>query len=224
MAEQKPLNRGAKILKKKLEKPRVANANNRARAKAPKASFGTFDKVKKLPKPVERPGLPAKQGTRAVKPFKAPGREVVPYKAPGREVVPYKAGPRGMVPYKGAAGAAVRGVVGRALWATGPIGALVGMTTPAGDEYDDKPSGPLMRGNSQTVDRSGKGDRESGPVPIPKARPSRPSAPKPVSRPKAAVKSTPKKTFKKPELPFFKGNWTGAAPTAMQRRAGMRKK
>lgn len=29
----------------------------------------------------------------------------------------------------------------------GPAGALVGMTTPTGDKYDDKPSGPLMSGS-----------------------------------------------------------------------------
>jgi len=41
------------------------------------------------------------------------------------------------------------GVARGALRAAGPVGALVGMTTPTGDGFEAKPSGPLMAGNSK---------------------------------------------------------------------------
>jgi hypothetical protein len=50
---------------------------------------------------------------------------------------------RGAMRATGVAGGVARGV-GRF---AGPIGALISMTTPTGDGWEDKPSGPLMSGN-----------------------------------------------------------------------------
>jgi len=151
----KPLNRGAKILKKKLDKARVANANKRAR-KDVKPKSGTFtDRVKDAAKKApEKRGLPARidqsrgNANRATPPKEirlggsgGTGRAV---KADNFKPVPLRdkplmiSGPRGRTFNVGAA-------AGRL---AGPVGALIGMTTPAG-EGSDKPSGPLMKGGKQ---------------------------------------------------------------------------
>lgn len=48
------------------------------------------------------------------------------------------------------AGRIVGGLARGASRIAGPVGALVSMTTPTGDKYDDKPSGPLMSGNKSS--------------------------------------------------------------------------
>jgi hypothetical protein len=151
----RPLNRGAKILKKKLDKARVANANKRARKDVKPKSGTLTDRVKDAAKKApEKRGLPAKidqsrgNANRANPPKEirlggsgGTGRAV---KADNFKPVPLRdkplmiSGPRGRTFNAGAA-------AGRL---AGPVGALIGMTTPAG-EGSDKPSGPLMRGGKQ---------------------------------------------------------------------------
>lgn len=59
-------------------------------------------------------------------------------------------------------GAKIAGTVARGvLRAAGPVGALVGMTTPAG-LGSDKPSGPLMRGNSKPTGKTSRGGSKEG--------------------------------------------------------------
>ncbi len=108
----------------------------------------------------------------------------------------------------------------------GPVGALVSMTSPAGAD-SDKPSGPLMRGNAPKVG-GGPEKRQGSESPslkreAPKASEFRKknleanqkAGKKPV---KAPAKAAPKAA--EPKKPGFKGNWKGAAPTAMQARGG----
>lgn len=133
-------------------------------------------------------------------------------------------------------------------WA-GPVGALVSMTSPAG-EGSDKPSGPLMPGGKlpgyKYVDdgvrlspakiyapKGGGGPekRQGGEAPS-MAEPKR-EAPKAAEFKKKNLEAN-KKAGKKPDKapakaepkatepkkPGFRGNWVNAAPTEMQKRGG----
>jgi len=135
----KPLNRGAKILKKKLDKARVANANKRAR-KDVKPRSGTFtgrvkDAAKKTP---EKRGLPAirKETLPAVRKENLPAIRKENLPAIRRENLP-AAKPRTFGV----------GAVGRL---AGPVGALIGMTTPAG-EGSAKPVQSLRKKYSKPI-------------------------------------------------------------------------
>jgi len=151
------LNRGALLLKRKLDKARVANADKRAR-KDVKPKSGTFnDRVKDAAKkPPEKRGLPAKidqsrGNTNKANPPKeirlsgsgGTGRAV---KADNFKPVPLRdkplmiSGPRGRTFNAGAA-------AGRL---AGPVGALIGMTTPAG-EGSDKPVQSLRKKYSSPI-------------------------------------------------------------------------
>lgn len=115
-------------------------------------------------------------------------------------------------------------------------------------EGSDKPTGPLMKGGKQPgytylPDNRGGGPQKrqgssapsiSGAGGGPEKRqgssaPSMARPPKPKARPAAPAAKKEVKTFAKkveapakaaPKKPTFSGNWTGAAPTAMQARAG----
>lgn len=226
MAEKKPLNRGAKILKEKLDKERVKNANKRARKDAKPGSGTLSERVKKAAKKApEKRGLPAirKENLPAVRKENLPAVRKENLPAVRKENLPAR------IESKPAAKPRTfgMGAAGRLL---GPAGALFAMTTPAG-EGSDKPSGPLMRGNSlryedQSVNRAGKGD-----LPKPAARPPIPKA-RPTNKAKAAEfkakmqgrKKVAAKPAAKPaaQRVAFKGNWVGAAPTEMQKRGGRR--
>lgn len=197
MAESKPRNKGAQLLKKKLDKSRIDNANKRARKNTKPGSGTMSERVKNAAKPTpEKRGLPAVRGS----------------------------------------GAATRGVITRGLIrAAGPVGALIGMTTPVG-AGSDKPYGPLMKGNSTKPQTNAQVQSSSYSQNNPTQRPydastSPKAAPKPKARPadlrpkKVTPKAAPKaakRTFKKPE-PSFKANWKNAAPTPMQKRGGQRR-
>jgi len=157
----RPLNRGAKILKKKLDKARVANADKRAR-KDVKPKSGTFnDRVKDTAKKApEKRGLPAKidqsrgNANRANPPKEirlsgsgGTGRSV---KADNFKPVPLRdkplmiSGPRGRTFNAGATAGRLAGRL------AGPIGALIGMTEPAG-EGSDKPVQSLRKKYSSPI-------------------------------------------------------------------------
>lgn len=172
-----------------------------------------------------------------------PKRGIVKYEEPKRGVVKYE-GPKPSA--GGIVGAGLRALA-PAAWRSvgGPATMLVSMTTPAG-EGSDKPSGPLMKGGKQpgykyledkkamparvnAPARGGGPEKRQGssapsieapakPKPVGKPAKAAPAkvAPK-VSKPaKAAPKAAPK--------PTFRGNWAGAAPTAMQSRLGRKVK
>lgn len=172
-----------------------------------------------------------------------PRKETPPAKAeePKRGIVKYEEPKRGVVKYEGPRPSA-GGIVGTGLralapaaWRTvgGPATMLVSMTTPAG-EGSDKPSGPLMKGGKlpgykylEESARGGGPEKRQGSSAPSMARPAAPkkAAPKPEVK-KAAPKVAEKKTFAKkaeaPAKPTFRGNWVGAAPTAMQARLGQK--
>lgn len=239
MAEQKPLNKGAKDLKKKLEKSRVKNANVRAR-KGAKIGSGTItERVKGAAKATaEKRGLPAirkenlpeiqKRGLPAVR------KENLPAIRKGNlPAVKGGSAPRGFASGAGGIGGSVARGLFRGIG--GPAVMLASMTTPTGDGQEDKPSGPLMKGGRQ----AGYKYKDEAPVPVRKAagtytkpydKPEKPPIPKakPQSQPKTksfkapskAPSKAPERKAEAPKRPSFKGNWVGAAPTAMQARAG----
>ena len=131
---------GQKTLMKKLKASQKKNADARAR-KDVKPSSGTLnERAKKVAKqPPEKRGLPAirKENLPAVRKENLPAIRKENLPAIRRESLP---APKARTFGVGAAGR----LAGRL---AGPVGALVGMTTPAG-EGSDKPSGPLMRGNA----------------------------------------------------------------------------
>lgn len=241
---------GRKKLMKKLKTSQVKNADVRAR-KDVKPRKGTFaDRVKDAAKKApEKRGLPARvEKTRGNVNKANPPKEIrlkgeggtgravkdvkfkpIPLGDKPKALPAPKAAPRTFNP-----GAAA----GRLL---GPVGFLVGMTTPAGSPEEsstirrDRSYGPLMRGNaprSQTVDRSGKGDRA-----VTRETKVDRAAPKPKIRPAGGMteakrraaaefrkKAQGQKKVEAPkaERPKFRGNWVGAAPTPMQARAGQK--
>lgn len=242
---------GREKLMKKLRAEQKKNADVRARTGKPGSGTIT-ERVKKAAKKApEKRGVPAKiEKTRGNVNKANPPKEIrlkgeggtgralkdtkfkpIPLGEKPKALPAPKTAPRTFNP-----GAAA----GRLL---GPAGFLVGMTTPAG-EGSDKPSGPLMRGgkqpgykyrDAQTVERSEKGDRPAMPdrkvsvtremkvdrsPPKPKARPVRKAEPKKVAEPPKKVQK--KAEALKAERPKFRGNWAGAAPSAMQARAGQR--
>ena len=131
----------------------------------------------------------------------------------------------------------------------GPAGALFAMTTATGDGKEAKPSGPLMKGSRKyggaRPEKAGSypaakpkaiGARpespgaypakKATPAPKPPAKPAR-EAPKPTARPSFSKGSssppayTPEKAQKRGNVTSgFQGNWTGAAPSEMQKRGG----
>lgn len=237
---------GREKLMKKLKAEQKKNADARARKKASTGSL-TERARKAAKKAPEKRGLPAKIEKPRGNINKASTPKEIRLKGEGGtgravkdarfkpiplgdkpKALPAPAKPNVRTFNPGAA-------AGRLL---GPAGFLVGMTTPAG-EGSDKPTGPLMRGGkqpgykyrgSQTVDRSGKGDRAVvSEVKVDRA------APKPKARPAGGMteakraaefrkKAQGQKKVEAPkaERPKFRGNWIGAAPTPMQARAGQR--
>lgn len=135
----RPLNRGALLLKKKLDKARVANADKRAR-KDVKPKSGTFkDRVKDAAKKTpEKRGLPAirKETLPAVRKENLPAIRKENLPAIRRENLP-------------AAKPNTFGVRAAGRLA-GPVGALIGMTTPAG-EGSDKPVQSLRKKYSSRI-------------------------------------------------------------------------
>lgn len=241
------MNKGAKALKKKLDKARVGGADKRARSKKGTGSLSERARNAAKASPEKR-GLPARieksrGNVNSAKPPKeirlggqgGTGRAV----KEGFKPVPLGERPKllgGPIvkPKTFNAGAAA----GRVL---GPLGYLVGMTTPAG-EGSDKPSGPLMRGGrqpgykyleEQTVSREGKSDMPERVIKVEnypetaKPRP-RPSSEKvkafkdKMQGRKPNAKPAAKPAAKKPERPSFRGNWVGATPSEMQKRGGAR--
>jgi hypothetical protein len=82
----------------------------------------------------------------------------------------YAYGPK--TPSAGSIAGKVAGTVARgAMRAAGPVGALVGMTTPAGDEQSAKPRGPLMTGNAKG--KAPRSDALSAPARTAPSRPGR---------------------------------------------------
>lgn len=168
---------------------------------------------------------------------------------PKRGIVKYEEPKRGVVKYEGPKPSA-GGIIGTGLRALapaawravgGPVTMLIAQTKPAG-EGSDKPSGPLMKGGKQpgytyledkkampakvlAPERGGGPEKRQGSSAPSMARPAAPKKAEPKAEPKKAAKKAPeKKTFAKkveaPAKPTFRGNWTGAAPTAMQARLG----
>lgn len=251
MAEQRPLSEGAKKLKKRIEKARVENANKRARGQ--KSSGSLEEKARKAAKKApEKRGLPARIEKSRGDVNKAETPKEIRLKGEGgtgRSVkdtrfkpVPLGDRPKALpAPRSNVRTFNPGAAAGRLL---GPAGFLVGMTEPAGSPEEsatirrDRSYGPLMRGgrqpgytyrDSQTVDRSGKGDYASGKgdrevkaAPKPTARPAR-SEKAAEFRKKMQGRAAEKKAVpaRKPiQRVSFKGNWVGAAPTAMQKRGG----
>lgn len=111
------------------------------------------------------------------------------------------------------AGAVGRGVVR----AAGPVGALIGMTTPAG-AGSDKPSGPLMRGGMQPgyTYKGGVSVPTRGMSGPPKSMPSRPTAPATKSTgPSRGPTSAPVRTApSKPATSTAKSTGPSRGPTS----------
>lgn len=238
MAEEKKKPRpGQKKLMDKLGKSRDANANKRARSKADKPSGGTLtERAKKIKKPAGGP--PEKKNVPALRSTTEPAvrKDNVPSvnRSGKGDIVRYKGGNLPAKPGGGSSGGAsgIGGTIARGLYRTvgGPAVMLASMTTPAG-EGSDKPKGPLMKGGrTPGYDYGPRKDPEPknpnrGLGASVKRDMEAPAAPKPKARPaaKPAAKAPERKTFaKKDDKPKFRGNWVGAAPTAMQARAGMR--
>lgn len=87
----------------------------------------------------------------------------------------------------------------------GPLGELIGMTTPTGDARDDRPTGPLMGGNKSTGPSRGptsepartepsRGPASSGPDRGPTSAPSRTEPSRASSGPSAGPTSAPSRT------------------------------
>lgn len=248
MAEQKPLNRGAKDLKKKLEKARVKGADARARKGAKVGSGTVTERVKGAAK-----ATPEKRGLPAIRKDNLPevSRKNLP--AIRKDNLPSlrkEKLPTIRRPLAGGGGSLARGIGGaiaRGAFRTvgGPAVMLASMTTPTGDGQEDKPSGPLMKGGRLPGYKYAKRDNvlPSNEQSLYKGKPERvikvedypETPPKPRLRPaqksaktesfKAKMqgrKATPKAKMQgqKAKAPSFRGNWTGAAPTPMQARGG----
>ncbi len=194
---------------------------------------------RETPPAVRKENLPAKRdgGSRSI--VKRESGQMVVREGKGNLPAKMEA-PKG-----GGAGGAFRKMLPGA-WrlAGGPATMLVAQTLPAG-EGSDKPTGPLMKGGKQSgykyrdagamstkdaekqyrrminpTSRPNSQARDEVKAPIPKARPAE-SKPRPTFAKKADV---PKVATKAEKRPSFRGNWAGAAPTAMQARGGARVK
>lgn len=134
---KKKLKPGQQKLMDRLKKSQKEGADARARAKAEKRSGGTLTSRTKDVRTSRGPyPVPAvrKESVPAVK--KEPGRAVVKYEPPKTDVVEYK-------PKKDSGTNMLRSFAGGAaragLRGAGPVGALVGMTGPAGEGSDKPP-------------------------------------------------------------------------------------
>ena len=148
-AGEKP---GQKKLMKKLQNARDKNADTRARSKAEPRSGGTLTSrtkdVLKSRGPFPVPAV-RKENVPAVR--KEPGRAVVKYEPPKTDVVEYK-------PKKDSGTGMLRSIAGTSaragLRGAGPVGALVSMTSPAGEGSDKPPKyGMTLRGRSEMLKR-----------------------------------------------------------------------
>lgn len=246
---------GRKKLMKKLKAEQKKNADVRAR-KSAKVGGGTLtERAKKASaKAPEKRGLPARVDQPRGNVNRANPPKEIRLKGEGgtgRAVkdVRFKPVPLGEKPKllggpRALAGTGARmGLTRAAQWATGPVGFLVGMTTPAG-EGSDKPSGPLMKGgkqpgyryrDDQIADRAGKGDRVTtseravAPSVSREGKTDRaPPKPRPKPERKAERSVEPRKMERKAkpmaQRVTFKGNWVGAAPTSTQARVGQKPK
>lgn len=239
-------------LKKSQKKGADTRARSKATKPSGGTFTERVKKTPKAGGPPEKKNLPAirKDTSTAVRRDNLPvaRKDSVPSVNRGgkTDIVRYKGGnlpaKAGDVSPKSNFGSGLGGTIARGLYRTvgGPATMLVSMTTPAG-EGSDKPSGPLMKGGKQPGYKY-RDETKKNPVP---ANPNRglgeakKSAPVPKARPdtasdfkkknleanqKVGKKAAPeRKTFaKKDSAPKFRGNWKGAAPTAMQARGGAR--
>lgn len=172
------MNKGAALLKKKLDKARVGGADKRARAK--KSDGSLSERARKAAKKApEKRGLPAirkdnlpeiqKRGLPAVRKDNLPATRKENMPAIRKESLPANRSSTAKTFGPGTAAGGIGGKIARGLFrgVGGPATMLVSMTTPTGDGREDKPSGPLMRGgrqpgykyrDEQTVSREGKSD------------------------------------------------------------------
>jgi hypothetical protein len=170
---------------------------------------------------------------------KEPGKSVVKYEEPKRGVVKYNSGNRGVAKIETPkdSGGGIGGIIARGLYRGigGPAIMLVSMTEPAG-AGSDKPSGPLMKGGKlpgykylPDKKREGGGPERRQGSDSPSMASPKSEAPKKATEfkkknleanQKAGKVAAPKAPVKAPKKPGFKGNWVGAAPTAMQARGG----
>ena len=172
---------------------------------------------------------------------KDPSRAVVKSEAKPRNLARYEAQKGGVSKIEApkAGGAGIGGTIARGLYRTvgGPAIMLASMTTPTGDGQEDKPRGPLMKGGKlpgytylPDKKREGGGPEKRQGSESPSLKREAPKASefrkknleankKAGKKPdKAPAKAAPKAA--EPKKPGFKGNWKGAAPTAMQARGG----
>lgn len=193
---------GQQKLMDKLEKSKKKNADARARTKVEKGSGGTLTSRMKDVRTSRGPfPVPAvrKENVPAVR--KEPGRAVVKYEPPKTGVAEYK-------PPKGDSGAGMArsfagGAARAGLRGAGPVGALIAMTSPAG-EGSDKPTGPLMKGRgtrraaatyTKSYDKAAPADKPAAPKPRP--RPAMESAEKKSPAGKSATRIAFEKEFAK---------------------------
>lgn len=134
---KKKLKPGQQKLMDRLNKSKAKNADARARSKAEKPSGGTLTSRMKDARTSRGPyPVPAvrKESVPAVK--KEQGRAVVKYEPPKTDVVEYKPNTdSGTNMLRSFAGGAARA----GLRGAGPVGALVGMTGPAGEGSEKTP-------------------------------------------------------------------------------------
>lgn len=171
------MNKGAALLKKKLDKARVGGADKRARSK--KGTGSLSERARKAAKASpEKRGLPAirkdnlpevqKRGI-AVRKDNLPAIRKENMPAIRKDNLPANRSSTTKTFAPGTAAGGIGGKIARGLFrgVGGPATMLVSMTTPTGDGREDKPSGPLMRGGRQpgykyleekTVSREGKSD------------------------------------------------------------------
>lgn len=225
----KPGSLREKAAKGVTKKSGVSGTSSEARRIADaKKSRGPFGQLT-----VRKENMPAK--------VEEPKRGVVRYEEPKRGVVKYEPPKSGG---DSGVGRVLRGVGGRAALTAGFLLDPSTFDYKGGGkagEGSDKPTGPLMKGGKQpgytyledkkampakvlAPARGGGPEKRQGSSAPSMARP-----PKPKARPAAPAAKKEVKTFAKkveapakaaPKKPTFSGNWTGAAPTAMQARAG----
>lgn len=227
---------GREKLMKKLKAEQKKNADARARKKTSSGSL--TERARKAGK-----SAPEKRGLPAIRKENLPEPRKNNLPAIRKENLPvvYEERPS-FKPSIGGLAARIGGrAAGRML---GPVGALIGMTEPAGGPEEsasikrDKSYGPLMKGKAprysypytESVNSTVRADRE--PAPKPKARPvggmteTKRRAATEFRKKAQGQKKVEAPKFKAPkvERPKFRGNWTGAAPTQMQSLAAQKPK